>query len=77
MNSNSCSVIPLFTCWYSGICLYFSKASSQCASVIGGMAPSRGFHSVIESPLSVSLVAPPTMTMQKISAAMKSSQART
>ena len=69
--------MPLLSCWYSGICWYFRKASSQCASVIGGMAPSSGFHSVIDSPLSVSLVAPPTITMQKISAATPRSHART
>ena len=41
------------------------------------MTPVTGFHSVIESPDSVSRVAPPTSTIAKISAATANSQIRT
>jgi ammonia channel protein AmtB len=41
------------------------------------MAPSSGFHSVIERPESVSRVAPPTATMAITSAATLQSQAAT
>jgi hypothetical protein len=41
------------------------------------MAPSSGFHSVIESPLSVRRVAPPTITIKNTSAAMAQSQMAT
>ena len=41
------------------------------------MTPVTGFHCVIESPDSVSRVAPPTSTMTAISAAMVVSQQRT
>ncbi len=54
--------------------LYFSKAASQSASLSGGIAPSSGFHSVIESPDSVKRVAPPTTTIAKTRAATKNSQ---
>jgi hypothetical protein len=57
--------------------LYFSNASTQWLSVNGGMAPSSGFHSVMDSPESVSRVAPPTITMQKIRKATAQSQIAT
>ena len=66
--------MPALTTEYSGIALYFSKATSQSASLSGGMAPSSGCHSVIDSPLSVRRTAPPTTIMQKTSAATASSQ---
>ena len=43
----------------------------------GGNAPARKFHSVIESPDSVSRVAPPTSTIAKTRRMRKSSQRRT
>ena len=61
--------MPALTTEYSGIALYFSKATSQSASLSGGMAPSSGCHSVIDSPLSVRRTAPPTTIMQKTRAA--------
>jgi hypothetical protein len=57
-------LMPRLTMWYSGICLYFSKASCQAASVKGGMMPTIGFHSVIDKPESVRRVAPPTTTIR-------------
>jgi hypothetical protein len=77
MSLNSASVIPVLTTVYSGIALYFPKAACQSASLNGGMAPRIGCHSVIESPESVSRVAPPTTTIAKTSAATITSQART
>ncbi len=41
------------------------------------MTPEIGFHCVMESPDSVSLVAPPTITIAKISAATANAQTRT
>ncbi len=41
------------------------------------MTPESGFHCVIESPDSVSRVAPPTSTIRKISAATPYAQIRT
>ena len=46
---------------------------SIAAWLSGGSVPVTGFHSTIESPDSVSRVAPPTSTMMAISAAIDSS----
>ena len=59
---------------YCGICLYFSKASAHWASVIGGIAPIMGFHSVIDRPEPVSRVMPPMTTIRKTMAALANSQ---
>src|SRR5262249_34580229 len=48
----------------------------HAVSLSGGMVPVKGFHSTIESPDSVSLVAPPTRTMAKINAATATSHSR-
>jgi hypothetical protein len=45
--------------------------------VSGGSVPLTGFHSTIESPDSVSRVAPPTSTMAAIISAIVTSQTRT
>jgi hypothetical protein len=45
--------------------------------VNGGSAPVTGFHSTIESPDSVSRVAPPTKTMIAINSAIENSHQRT
>src|SRR5690349_20951426 len=58
---------------YSGVAWYSSKALTQSAWVNGGMAPLIGFHSVIDRPLSVSRVIPPTTTIAKTSAATRNS----
>src|SRR5262252_7455434 len=54
---------------------YFSNSDCQALSLKGGTVPVSGFHSTIESPDSVSLVAPPTRTIAKISPATASSRA--
>jgi hypothetical protein len=59
---------------YCGMVLYLPNATAQSASLNGGIAPSSGFHSVIDKPEPVSRVAPPTATMRNTSAATASSQ---
>ena len=76
MNLNSERLIPAFCSMYSGICLYFSNSLSQASAESGGKAPVTGFHSVIESPLSVSLVRPPTAIITHTSANRLQSQIR-
>ena len=61
--------MPRLTCSYCGICLYFSNASCQAASDSGGTTPMIGCHSVIERPEPVRRVAPPRLTIRKMSAA--------
>src|SRR5207342_1690651 len=56
-----------------GVCLYLSKVSCHCASSRGGMAPTIGCHSTMESPECVSRVTPPTTTIAKTSAQQASS----
>ena len=68
--------MPWFTIRYSGMALYFSKAAFQPASLSGGTTPINGCHSVMESPESVSRVAPPISTIAKISPATDHSQRR-
>src|SRR5262245_9345084 len=55
---------------------YFSNSACQALSLKGGTVPVSGFHSTIESPDSVSLVAPPTRTIARISPATTRSQNR-
>ena len=52
--------MPWFCSLYSGISRYLSNSLCHAASDIGGMAPVTGFHSVIDKPLSVRRVRPPT-----------------
>lgn len=59
---NSDKVIELLTMIYSGIFLYFSNSTIQELSDKGGNIPIKTSHSVIDSPESVILVAPPTKT---------------
>jgi len=56
--------------------LYLSNSTCQPASSSGGKIPVSGFHSTIESPDSVSRVAPPTTKVTNISAATVSSHKR-
>ena len=49
--------------------LIFFDAACQAPSDSGGSTPITGFHSVIESPDSVSRVAPPTKTIASTNAA--------
>ncbi len=66
--------MPALSSWYCGIRLYFSNSSIHCASLSGGMMPVIGFHSVIERPLSVRRVAPPTRIMANTTTAHDASQ---
>src|SRR5208282_1449966 len=59
------------------IAWYCSNSACQAAALSGGSIPVTGRHSTIDRPDSVSLVAPPTSTMRKISAATESSHNRT
>src|SRR5215510_15035876 len=62
---------------YCGMVWYLANSvcHSDCES--GGKTPVTGFHSTIESPDSVSLVAPPTINVSNIIAADTSSHSRT
>src|SRR5882672_7922982 len=73
---NSSRLMPRLSRSYCGMVLYFANSACQSAAPSGGTTPVTGFHSTIESPDSVSRVAPPTKTMAAISAATASSQAR-
>src|SRR6266446_8195013 len=64
---NSSRLIPRLSRSYCGMVLYFANSACQSASPSGGTAPVTGFHSTIESPDSVSRVAPPTNTMANTS----------
>ena len=63
INLNSERVMPLFTFWYSGNCLYSLKTSCQSTSFNGGIAPLINCQSVIDKPDSVRRVTPPIMTI--------------
>src|ERR1700704_1812783 len=56
--------------------LYLSNSACQALSSSGGKTPVTGFHSTIDSPDSVSRVAPPTTRVTAISAATASSHSR-
>ena len=73
---NSSSVIALLTSRNSGVSWYLAKAVAQSAAPIGGRVPITRFHSVIERPLSVSRVRPPTMIITTTSAKSTISQVR-
>src|SRR5215510_14266020 len=74
---NSPRLMPWLSRSYCGMVLYFANSARQSASPSGGMTPVTGFHSTIESPDSVSRVAPPTSTMAKTSPAMHHSHTPT
>src|SRR5260370_268442 len=69
--------MPRLSNRYCGIAWYFSNARCHSDCESGGSVPVTGCHSTIESPDSVTRVAPPTSTMTKISPATASSQIRT
>src|SRR6185312_1724308 len=77
MSLNAARLMPGLTRSYWGICLYLAKASCQAASESGVTAPMIGCHSVMERPEPVRRVAPPRLTIRKISAATANSHART
>ncbi len=57
--------------------MYLSNSACQAASDMGGKAPVNGRHSVIDNPLSVSRVNPPTTIIVTTRANKAISQART
>src|SRR5690242_9114505 len=69
--------MPRLSSRYCGIVWYFVNSVCHSASESGGSAPATGFHSTIESPDSVSRVAPPTISVSNIIVADKSSHSRT
>src|SRR5262249_10192795 len=74
---NASRLMPALRSRYCGIALYLSNSACQDAASSGGSTPVTGFHSTIESPDSVSRVAPPTTTVAAISAAAASSHSLT
>ena len=56
--------------FHSGVALYLSNSTSHSWRVMGSLTPLTTFHSVIERPLSVKRVMPPTTTMAKTRPAM-------
>src|SRR5215467_3412786 len=66
---NSPRLMPRLSHSYCGMVLYFANSACQSASPSGGKTPVTGFHSTIESPDSVSRVAPPTNTIANTSPA--------
>ena len=66
--------MPRLSSRYCGIAWYFVNSDSQSLAERGGNIPVTGFHSTIERPDSVSLVAPPTKSVRKIIAAAAISQ---
>ena len=58
--------MPSFCNLYSGICLYLLNSVAQLSAENGGNAPVIGFHSVIDNPLSVRRVKPPTNIINTI-----------
>src|SRR5262245_1484464 len=74
---NASRLMPALRSRYCGIALYLSNSACQDAASSGGSTPVTGFHSTIESPDSVSRVAPPTTTVTTISAATASSHSLT
>src|SRR5262245_12080943 len=74
---NASRLMPALRSRYCGIALYLSNSACQDGASSGGSTPVTGFHSTIESPDSVSRVAPPTTTVTTISAATASSHSLT
>src|SRR5258708_36802600 len=58
----------------SGDSLYKLNSCSHSVSVVGGMVPVTGFHSVMLRPDSVKLVNPPNTTIPKTNPALPTSQ---
>src|ERR1700730_5799780 len=73
---NSGRLMPRLSTRYCGIFWYFSNSRCQSDCDSGGDTPITGCHSTIESPDSVTRVAPPTSTMRKIRPATASSHSR-
>src|SRR6185437_11718173 len=69
-------LMPRLSSRYWGIAWYFINSLCQSLSDSGGRTPVTGFHSTIESPDSVSRVAPPTTSVAKIMAAAQNSHSR-
>src|SRR5436190_5978547 len=59
---------------YCGMALYLSNSTCHALASSGGTTPVTGFHSTIERPDSVSRVAPPTVSVTNIKAAIANSQ---
>src|SRR5712691_7712266 len=62
---------------YCGMVWYLANSACHWASSSGGTTPVTGRHSTIDSPDSVSRVAPPTTSVASISAATTNSHTRT
>src|SRR4051812_27105450 len=69
--------MPAFSNRYCGMVLYLANSAAQSEAFSGGIAPVTGFHWVIDSPESVSRVAPPTTTMASTRTATAISQTAT
>src|SRR6187551_1540285 len=69
--------MPRLSSRYCGITWYLANSVCHSACESGGKTPVTGFHSTIESPDSVSRVAPPTTNVSTIIAADTSSHSRT
>src|SRR5262245_23080173 len=69
--------MPRLSSWYCGMVWYLANSVCHSACESGGKTPVSGFHSTIESPDSVSRVAPPTINVSNIIAADTSNHSRT
>ena len=69
--------MPRLSRSYCGMVLYLANSACQSASPSGGTTPVTGFHSVMDSPNSVTRVAPPTSTMANTRAATHHSHSPT
>src|SRR5262249_3739079 len=74
---NSSRLIPALCSRYCGMVLYFSNSTCHADASSGGTTPVTGFHSTIDSPDSVSRVAPPTTKVANMGAETASSHSRT
>src|SRR5262245_58317034 len=68
--------MPRLSSRYCGMAWYLANSICHSACESGGRTPVTGFHSTIESPDSVSRVAPPTIRVSNIIAADTSSHSR-
>ena len=66
--------MPRLSSSYCGIARYFANSADHAESLIGGITPDTGCHSVMESPLSVRRVAPPIRTSSATITAQSASQ---
>src|SRR5512138_2360214 len=69
--------MPRLSSRYCGMAWYLANSACHSACESGGKTPVTGFHSTIESPDSVSRVAPPTINVSNIIAAETNSHSRT